>query len=87
MIMRLRVYKMDTSVLLQAELAEQEGLPALRIVDAYEGRSEQEMYLRKTDKHPTPAAHALIAEELYEKLLAEPRLGPLVRGNDQGYTR
>jgi hypothetical protein len=61
-----------------ADAAEAAGLPALRVFDAYRGLTAREACLDvRVDRHPTPTAHAALAAELLEDLLAHPTLASL----------
>ena len=86
MVLRLLVDEVHPTLERQAQLAEGAGFITLRIFDGFEGQSSQEMYLRDSDTHATPKGHRLIADELYEKMLGEPRpramlLGETVEGS------
>lgn len=58
--------------------AEQRGLPALRGFDAYESRQPHEVYLNAADFHPTTKAHEWIADELFDKMMANPIIHELL---------
>lgn len=75
---RLRVDPIHPEMIRQSELAREAGLPTLELFDAYEGQSDSEMYLTPTDPHPSARAHALLADELYEDLLADDRIRNLL---------
>jgi hypothetical protein len=77
---RLRVDPIHPDMLRQSELARQEGLETIEVFDAYQNRSDAEMYLRPTDPHPSVAAHALLANELFEDLLAHEALQARIVG-------
>ena len=80
--MRLQVKKMPPSLLWPTEIAEKRGLPVLRVFEAYEGKTEQEMYLYPgRDDHPSPTAHQLLADEIFTLLLSDPGLHALIRGD------
>jgi hypothetical protein len=68
---RLRVDPIHPEMIRQSELSRMAGLPTIEVFDAYEGQSGEEMYLTPTDAHPSVKAHALLADELYEDLLAD----------------
>jgi hypothetical protein len=78
---RLRVDPIHPEMIRQTELARQAGLETLEVFDAYEGQSDKEMYLTPTDSHPTVKAHALLADELYEDMLAVAGIRSLLLGS------
>lgn len=61
-----------------ADQAEQRGLATLRGFDAYAGRRPHEVYLNAADFHPTTMAHEWIADELFDKLTANPIIHKLL---------
>lgn len=63
-----------------AKICETTNIPTLRVFTAYEGHTENEIYLAPSDRHPKPLGHRLIADELYTKMLEHPTLGPMIRG-------
>lgn len=58
----------------------------LPLFDAYEGVSEMELWLRPHpnpdlgDPHPNIEGHRRIADNLFEKLMADPTIGAMLRG-------
>jgi hypothetical protein len=83
---RLRVDPVHPEMLRQTELAREAGLPTLEVFDAYEGHTDTEMYLTPTDSHPTAAAHALLADELFHDMLADPTIRALLSGGARART-
>lgn len=77
--LRLDAGDVNRDLLWMADAAES-AVPTVRIFDAYEGRSAEELYLSETDGHPSVPTHALIADELFEDLLNHPVTGPLILG-------
>lgn len=63
-----------------AAVAEGAGLNVLRIFDAYEGRTAKEMYLTDRDYHPSAFAHGLLAEDIFDKMMASPAVRSLLLG-------
>lgn len=84
--LRLRVDPIHPEMLQQTRLAREAGLLTLEIFDAYEGRTDSEMYLTPTDSHPTVVAHALLADELYRDLRADETIEALLLGRAQART-
>jgi lysophospholipase L1-like esterase len=84
LMLRLRVNEIHPTMHRQAELAEEVGLPVVRIFDAYEGQTAEDMYLRPTDQHPTAEGHRLIADELFEKMLGNPAIRNALVRQDAG---
>jgi hypothetical protein len=80
---RLRVDPIHPEMLQQTQLAREAGLLTLEVFDAYEGRTDSEMYLTPTDSHPTVVAHARLADELYRDMLADETIAALLLGSAQ----
>lgn len=70
-----------------AEVAAEHGLIPLKVYQAFEDGDGQSMYLSEQgDHHPSAKAHALLADDIFEQLLQEPRtremlLGGATKGN------
>jgi hypothetical protein len=84
---RLRVDPIHPEMIRQTELAREAGLPTLEVFDAYEGRSDSEMYLTPLDAHPSAKAHRLLAEELLADLLADEAVHALLLGETRAPTQ
>jgi len=85
LVLRLSVSQVHANLLWEARAVERHGLIPLRIFDAYEGQDPDLIYLDPMrDHHPTPLGHRRIAEEIYAKMMAEPRLRPLLLGESKG---
>lgn len=78
MALRLEVDEVHPNLEQEASIAQDAGLVALRIFDAYEGQTGDEMYLAEDDYHPTAKGHALLADEVYADLLADPTVRRLL---------
>lgn len=79
--LRLRTDPIGPDLELQSTLAREAGLPTIDLYDAYEGQDPDAMYLKETDPHPTSAANALLAEELWNDLRADAELWGLITGS------
>ena len=83
--LRLNISQTHPNLAWAAQSAARHGLTALMIVDKYEGQKPEEIYLDPMrDHHPTPKGHALIAEELYDKMMAEPRVRAMLLASPAG---
>lgn len=70
--LRLEAEQVHRNLVQLSRMAENAGLPVLRIFDAYEGQSASDVYLADDDFHPTVKGHALLSEEIFEKMLQDP---------------
>jgi len=59
--------------------AEKEGLAVLPIYDSLEGGG-MDMYVHPRDYHYSAKAHHLIADEIYSKMMANPRMAAIFNG-------
>jgi D-alanyl-lipoteichoic acid acyltransferase DltB (MBOAT superfamily) len=61
----------------RAQLSELEraGFIVVDMSATFNGMARSELILNKADRHCNPYANRIIAEQLYEKLLADPRIG------------
>lgn len=80
--LRLRTDPVGPDLELQSKLARDAGLPTIDLYSAYEGQDPRKMYLKDTDPHPTSAANALLADELWNDLRADAALWGLIAGDD-----
>ncbi len=63
------------------------ALPTIELYDAYEDQNAEEMYLVPgEDNHPTVLAHSLLADELYDDLLADPMTRAIILGEKAANT-
>jgi hypothetical protein len=63
-----------------AQAAARHGLIVLPVFRAFEGGDPHEMYVDLfEDRHPTAHAHRAIADDLFEVMLSEPRVGQRLR--------
>ncbi|MBX3372747.1 MAG: SGNH/GDSL hydrolase family protein [Phycisphaeraceae bacterium] len=72
--LRLRIDEIHDTLARQADLSDEAGLITLRIFDGFEGRRPQDVYLSRTDLHPSAFAHGFIAEEILQKMYADERV-------------
>jgi hypothetical protein len=73
LVLRLEVEETHDNLRWIADAAEREGLVTLRIFDAYEGQTAIDMYqIPNGDFHPTARGHEVLADEIYDDLLAHP---------------
>lgn len=82
MIIRLRVGALEPALKQEAAMARAEELVTLEVLDAYENRSAEEMYLSPADQHPSVLGHRLLADELFDDMMADPMVRALLRGPD-----
>jgi len=65
-----------------AQTSAEHGLIPLKIYQAFAGGDRQSMYLaNEKDHHPSAKAHALLADDLFEQLMNEPRTRALLLGS------
>jgi hypothetical protein len=77
-VLRLEVDGLHSTLVQLANIAENAGLPVLRIFNAYHGQRGADVNVSPTDYHPTALGHALLAVEIYENMLANPDIRGLL---------
>lgn len=85
-VLRLEVApRIDPLLEWSASEAEKLGLIAIRVFEAMAGQDRRSVYLaHEKDQHPSAKGHALLADELYERLLSHARTRALLLGTGQG---
>ncbi len=78
LLLKLEVGAIHDNLPWQKDAAEAAHLITLPIFDAYDGQKAGDMYIRPNDYHPTAAGHALLADEIYQELLNNQRIGALL---------
>lgn len=87
MILRFEVDRVHPDLMQLAAIAQAAGLHVLRVYSAYDGREGREMNLSASDFHPSTLAHSLLAEDIYDRMLEHPVVGPLLLGKSPGTGR
>ncbi|MGH2395307.1 MAG: hypothetical protein ACRDGH_17750, partial [Candidatus Limnocylindria bacterium] len=67
-----------------SRLAEGAGFVVLNLADVYAGRDLEALIVAEWDRHPNARGHRLIADRLYQELLAHPEAIPLDRLSPAG---
>ena len=64
------------------EVMKKSGVTILPLFESYEGVGERELWLdpELEDPHPNIEGHRRIADNLFEKLMADPTIGAMLRG-------
>jgi len=75
--LRLEIEGVHPMLKFQSQVARESGLPVLEVFDTFEGGSS-DMYVHPRDYHPSFKANQLIVDELYNDLLSDPTLRPML---------
>jgi hypothetical protein len=81
MILRMEVDALHHNLIHLDSIAQNAGLITLRVFDAYEGQEGEEVYLGGNDFHPNAKGHALLAEEIFIRMLELPSLRNMLLPN------